>query len=75
MIEIFLPNWFLIKNNLNKNESIIGNIKAKTEKAILLKSDNIQIWIPKSIIIEFKISKDNFEYQSSLNHFCSEVNQ
>jgi len=66
MIEIFLPEWFLIDNNLDKNESLIGKVKAKTEKAILLKCDNFKIWIPKSIILEFKIIKDKFIYQSGL---------
>ena len=76
MIEIFLPEWFFDKNGLSKETmSLIGKVKAKTDKAILLKCDNFKIWIPKSIILEFKIIKDKFTYQSGLKQFLNEVNE
>jgi len=62
MISIYLPEWFLKKNNLMRNPNCLdGNIIKETNKAIHFKLHPViavhhsvkqNIWIPKSIIIK-----------------------
>ncbi len=64
MISIYLPKWFLKKNNLMRNPNCLdGNIIRETSKAIYFKLNSIialyhnhngKIWIPKSLIIKTK---------------------
>ena len=62
MISIYLPKWFLRKNNLLRNPNCLdGEIIKETKKAIYFRINSViaafhyhngKIWIPKSLIIK-----------------------
>ena len=64
MITIYLPKWFLQKNNLLRNPLCLdGVIIRETDKAIYFRINSVlavyhnhkgKIWMPKSIIIKIE---------------------